>query len=117
MLPKKGNKLHRQGNDNETGVDFNLKIAEALRTELGSTHRSVKTVMHWTGASERAVKNWFAGSHGPSGGHLVALVHNSDTVLKAFLLMAGRNRQILSFRLADLRRCLIESIECIDRPD
>ena len=117
MLPKKGNKLHRQGNGSETGVNFNLKIAEALRAELGSTHQAVKIVMHWTGASERAVKNWLAGSHGPSGGHLVALVQNSDTVLEAFLLMAGRNSQILSIRLADLRRRLIESIECIDRQD
>ena len=73
MLPKKGNKLPQGGRGRHDGVDFNGAIAAALRKELGSTHQAVKTVMHWTGASESAVKTWLAGSHGPSGEHLVGL--------------------------------------------
>jgi hypothetical protein len=41
-------------------------VAHALTRQLGGTHQAVKTVMRWTGASERIVKNWFAGSCGPS---------------------------------------------------
>ncbi len=53
MLPKKGKKLHRQGHDGSGEVKFSKLIAEALRAELGSNHRTIKTVMRWTGqASE-----------------------------------------------------------------
>ena len=115
MLPKKGNKLPSSGRGSDDGVDFNDAIAAALRKELGSTHQAIKIIMQWTGASESAVKTWLAGSHGPSGEHLVALVRNSDHVLKVFLLMAGRNRHLLGIRLADLRSQLVEAIECIDK--
>ena len=73
--------------------------------------------MHWTGASESAVKNWLAGSHGPSGVHLVALVRNSDEVLRIFLLLTGRSKHLLGIRIADLRRHLVATIECIDSLD
>lgn len=94
MLPQKGNKLPqcRAGRDGE--IDFNSAIATALRKELGSTHQAVKAVMHWTGASESEVKTWLAGSYGPNGEHLVALVRNSDEVLKIFLLLACRSKHL-----------------------
>ena len=117
MLLKKGNKLPQGGRSSDDAVDFNGAIAAALRKELGSTHQAAKTIMHWTGASESAVKTWLAGSHGPSGEHLVALVRNSDQVLKVFLLLADRNKHLLGIRLADLRSHLVETIECIDRPN
>lgn len=59
MLPKKGKKLHLDEED----MAFAMMIAEALDTDLGRTHQGVKTAMRWTGASERSVKHWFAGSH------------------------------------------------------
>lgn len=115
MLPKKGNKLPQDGRGSDDGVDFNGAIAAALRKELGSTHQAIKTVMHWTGASESAVKTWLTGSHGPSGQHLVALVRNSDEVLHVLLLLAGRNKHLLAIRLANLRSHLVATIECLDR--
>lgn len=117
MLPKKGNKLPQGGRGSNDGVDFNGAIAAALRKELGSTHQAVKTIMHWTGASESAVKTWLAGSHGPSGEHLLALVRNSDEVLQVFLLLADRNKHLLAISLADLRSHLVATIECLDRLD
>ncbi len=117
MLPKKDNKLPPGRGGSYHHLNFNGAIAAALREELGSTHQAVKTVMHWTGASESAVKTWLTGSHGPSGEHLVALVRNSDEVLKIFLLLAGRSKHLLGIRIADLRSYLVETIECIDRLD
>ena len=114
MLPKKGNKLPQGGRGSDNDVDFNGAIAADLSKEIGSTHQAVKTVMHWTGASESAVKTWLAGSHGPSGEHLVALVRNSDEVLRIFLLLAGRNEHLLGVRLAALRSHLVEAIQFID---
>ena len=117
MLPKKDNKLPPGRGGSNHHLNFNGAIAAALREELGSTHQAIKTVMHWTGASESAVKTWLAGSHGPSGEHLVALVRNSDEVLKIFLLLAGRSKHLLGIRLANLRSYLVETIECIDSLD
>jgi hypothetical protein len=65
-------------------------IAAALREELGSTRRMIKTAMRWTGASEKTVKLWLAGQVGPSGPHLVGLARNSDDIFQAFLLLSQR---------------------------
>ena len=114
MLPKKGKKLHPGGSGDGTGLEFGASIAEALRAELGSNHQTVKTVMRWTGASERTVKHWFAGTHGPRGEHLVALSRYSDEVFRVFLLMAGRDPAILSVKIAELRSKLLDVVQHID---
>ena len=70
--------------------DYRKAVAMALHTELGSTHRAIKSAMRWTGASERTVKYWFQGERGPSGEHLVSLVRHSEAVLIAVLTLADR---------------------------
>jgi hypothetical protein len=114
MLPKKGKKLHQDGSGGRDGRDFGGAIAEALRAELGSNHQTIKTVMRWTGASERTVKHWFAGTHCPRGEHLAALSHHSDQVFWAFLSMAGRTPILLSAELAELRSKLLDVVDHID---
>lgn len=108
MFPKKGNKLHRghqgQGRDDE----FRQAVAAALKSDLGTTHQAIKSVMNWTGASERAVKHWFAGSHGPSGHHLAAIARHSDAVLMCFLLAAGRSQLSVGMRWSSIRPLLVE---------
>ncbi|MFA5967906.1 MAG: hypothetical protein WC816_01445 [Sphingomonas sp.] len=111
MFPKTGNK--RPYPHSET--DFAMLIARALNTELGSTHRAVKTVMRWTGASERTAKHWLAGTHAPDGAHLIGLVRHSDEVLGDFLRAAGRGDVVLAVGLVDLRSRLLEMVELIDR--
>jgi predicted HTH transcriptional regulator len=51
-------------------------------------------VRRWTGASERAVKNWLAGTTGPSGDHLLHILRYSDTALE-MILAASRRVQVL----------------------
>lgn len=109
MFPKKGKKLPRGA--------FENGIASALKNELGSTHRAIKTVMRWTGASERTVKHWFAGTHGPNGRHLVVLAYRSDAVLKYFLVAAGRQQLAVGIQLIELREMLVSLIELIDMRD
>src|SRR3546814_16509355 len=78
MFPKKGN-FSLSGHDRENGsTRYAVMIAQALRGELGSSHRATKTLMRWTGASERTAKHWLAGHHGPGGGHLIALLRESE---------------------------------------
>ncbi len=76
---------------------------------------SVKTVMAYTGAGERTVKNWFEGKNGPNGENLVELVRHSDEVLEALLLMAGREDILAGKLLVDARDKLAEMLEIIDQ--
>lgn len=110
-LLKMGKELH----GSLAAADFAGLIAVALRSELGPTHQAIKTAMNWTGASERTVKHWFAGTHGPSGEHLVGLVCHSNMVLQTFLLMAERGPNILGPQLMELRIQLLETVRQIDR--
>ena len=111
MLPKKGKKLHLDEED----VAFAMMIAEALHTDLGRTHQGVKTAMRWTGASERSVKHWFAGSHAPRGRHLVALMRNSNPVLTRILVAAGRRDVLLALEVATLRSRLEAMLALLDQ--
>lgn len=80
MLPKKGRMLHPWNGLARSAKDYAELIADALRQEHGNTHRTVKTIMGWTGASERSVKNWLNGEFGPSGYFLVRLCVKSPAV-------------------------------------
>lgn len=100
-VPKRGTFVHRSGRGDGADVSYAVAIAAALRGELGTTHQSVKSVMRWTGASERAVKYWFSGLRGPNGEHLIALAASSETILKIFLQRAGRQNYMVTPRLAE----------------
>ena len=99
---------------NTAGCRFADVIAETLRETLGGTRASVKTVMAYTGANERTVKNWFEGKNGPSGENLVALLRSCDEVLEALLLMAGREDILAGKLLVDARHRLVEMLKIID---
>ncbi|MBL8643775.1 MAG: hypothetical protein JNK21_07565 [Rhodospirillaceae bacterium] len=90
-------------------------ISAALRYELGSTHQATKTVVRWTGVNERTVKNWIAGTTGPSGEHLVELLRNSEAVFEALLRLAGREPPLVTSRLIDVRGKIWEIVQMIDR--
>jgi hypothetical protein len=93
---------------------FTEVVAGALRREFGGTAASVKSVVRLTGANERAVKNWFAAKNGPSGENLMRLMRQSDEVLEAVLLLAGRQELISARRLAGAREKLKEMLALID---
>jgi len=80
MLPKKGKMLHLWVGLAKSPKDYAELIANALKEEHGDTHRSVKTIMRWTDASERSVKNWLSGESGPSGYFLMRLFAKSAAV-------------------------------------
>lgn len=115
MFPKEGNKLHLQGNERQAGTRFRKAIAAALHSELGSTHQAVKTAMRWTGASDRTAKHWLAGTHGPSGEHLVDLLRNSDEVYNAVLLLADRKTTMSHASLLRLRDHLMAAVHCLQK--
>ena len=114
MFPKKGNVFPNADGEVRLEVNYRQTIAAALRSELKGTHRAVKTTMRWTGASERTAKNWIAGSHGPSGEHLISLMRHSDEVLIGLFTLAGRDEAIVALRLVEMRDRLEETRQLID---
>ncbi len=114
MFPKKGNVLPNADDEVRLEVNYRQTIAAALHRELKGTHRAVKTTMRWTGASERTAKNWMAGSHGPSGEHLISLMRQSDEVLAGILSLAGRGEAIAAVRLVEVRGRLKTALQLID---
>src|SRR5258708_19629472 len=99
MLPKKGKEFPKRDGKGGGGLSYAGAIAAALRAELGDTHQAVKTVMRWTGACERTVKNWFAGTRGPTGEHLLSLARHSNAVLEAFLRLSRREAWVPAVHL------------------
>ena len=95
--------------------DFATVISKTLRNALGGSGAVIKTVMAYTGAGERAVKNWFEAKNGPNGENLIELVRHSDEVLEAFLMLSGREEILTAKKLVDARSTLFEMLELIDR--
>ncbi len=59
------------------------------------------------------MKNWFSGTYGPSGAHLIALARNSDEVLATFLAMAGREDLMVAIKLAEVEEAVAELLEAV----
>jgi len=94
---------------------FAAEIAFALKRSLGDSRSGAKTVAGWTGANEKTVKNWFSGTYGPSGEHLVALTRHSDEVLVTFLAMAGREDLMIAIKFAAAERAIAELLDAVRR--
>ena len=90
MFPKMGKTFPNDGERPKDRLDYRSAISAALSRELGGSHRAVKTLMSWTDASDRTVKNWLSGTHGPSGENLVEILKHSDQAMFALAELTGR---------------------------
>ena len=95
MLPKTGSRLPGAGR-RVTECDYVAAISTALRDELGTTGAASKTIMRWTGASERTARNWMTGVAAPSAPHLMSLMRESDGVLAVVMTMSDRPELVLA---------------------
>ena len=85
MLQKKGRRLPAWKGVLGGREVYAQTIAELLRKEHGDSHRAVKQLMRETDASERTVKHWLSGQHGPDTVYFLRLVASSP-VIRAFVL-------------------------------
>lgn len=85
MLPKKGRKLPTWNGVLSGREAYAQTIAELLHKEHGQSHRTIKLLMRQTQASERAVKHWLSGQHGPDTVFFLRLMVSSP-VIRAFVL-------------------------------
>jgi hypothetical protein len=113
MFPKKGKEFPKSLK-RISPSEFAKAVSAALRDEVGSSHSAAKTVMRWTGASERTAKNWLAGTNGPCGWHLVLLARESDAVMATLLILAGRELNVSALSLISLKAGLMYAVNAID---
>jgi len=113
MFPKSGRKLPKWRN-RPTPSDYAASIAAALREELGTSANAAKTIMKWTGASNRSARNWLNGLGGPAGWHLILLARESSEVMATMLALANRHGLMLGSDLQEIRSALILATGSID---
>lgn len=102
-FPDSGNVFPKRHRREPRKPLFAKLISTALRASLRGQSSSIKTVALWTGANERTVKNWFAGSRAPSGDHFLGLATNSPAVLAAFLAAIHRNDCLVMANIEEAR--------------
>lgn len=115
-FPKKGRSFPSASTLDGVPIDdltFAMVISLALRRAIENTHLNIKTVVRWTGANERTVKNWFSGRYGPSGDHLMVLANHCDEVMEAIIRMTGRKSLLVRVHLDDLERRLMVALSVI----
>jgi hypothetical protein len=98
MVPKSGT-LVPKSRILPSEADLSHAIGQALRAELGASHRAAKTVMAWTGVSSRTARLWLHGTSSPNGRHLILLAMNCRSVLVAMLLLAGHDLAVIGVEL------------------
>ena len=109
MFPKSGNVLPN-GPNALSDMELAAMIGAALRSELGNSHRAAKTIMAWTGASERTARGWLNGEHSPSARHLIALAARSHSVMSLVFSLAGHERAALALDIAAVEEALEASL-------
>src|SRR4051812_20553338 len=99
MFPKSGNEFPG-GTIHPTEAVYAAAIAKALASEIGTSRLATKTVMFWTGSSDRSARHWLNGDHGPGGLHLIQLAKNSTAVMRTVMRLADRQGFELAIELS-----------------
>ena len=114
MVPKSGNRVPKlQISLSES--EFAHAVGEALQLELGASHRATKTVMAWTGVSDRTARLWLHGSASPNGLHLIVLAAHCRPVLATVLRIMGHDKIALAVDLEMVEGQLEMILESIRR--
>ncbi|RWK28713.1 hypothetical protein [Mesorhizobium sp.] len=113
MFPKSGRRLP-PGPNGFTQETYAEMISRALVSDIGSSHLAAKSVMQWTGASERSARHWLHGDYGPGGLHLILLARNSRAVTRAILHLADRDSLELGIEISAARASLMRAAAIVD---
>ena len=98
-----------------TGPKFTAAIAEVLKAEFGNTAGAAKRIGRLTARNERTARNWLEGRNGPSAENLVALMSQSDQVLRVVLELAGKSELTLTTDVVELKRMIGRLLERLDQ--
>lgn len=106
-----------------TDSELAMNIGLALMDELGATRRATKTVMRWTGVSDRTARIWLHGQASPSGANLISLAAESPAVMKLLLQLTGNEDLEIGIQLREVENDLaqilmqIRKFRAVDRAE
>ena len=111
MIPNRGTSVHapRQGSRQQCASS----LACALHEEFADSSNAAKTLMRWTGVSNRGARYWLSGERCPNGWQLILLARNSDCVLRAMLAMCGRQSFGLRLELDAVKLALNQALTAL----
>jgi hypothetical protein len=109
MVPKSGSRLPKK-QILPSGVEFAHAIGTALRGDLGGSHQAAKTVMAWTGVSDRTARAWLNGQSSPSGLHLIGLAAHCHLVMATVLRLTGHGQVALALDLERVEATLEQTL-------
>lgn len=90
-----------------------MHVGLALMAELGATRRATKTVMHWTGVSDRTAQAWLHGKASPSARHLLTLGAHSPAVMRVVLRLSGHDDLEIGIGLKEIEAALMGALELL----
>lgn len=105
MHPKSG-LLLPENNHPLKAIALTDLLKSSLQAELGNSRRATKTVMRWTGVSDKAARLWINGATNPSGIHLVNIMKNSPSTAIKVLELSGYQEVSLTLELRQIETSL-----------
>jgi len=88
-------------------------IGTALRDELGGSRRAAKTIIAWTGVSDRTARAWLNGRTSPSSLHLLAMAAHCQPVMATVLRLTGHEHVAIGINLQAVETGLEQTLAAV----
>ena len=114
MVPKSGSRLPKTL-ISLTDAELAELIGTALRDELGASRRAAKTIIAWTGVSDRTARAWLNGRTSPSSLHLLAMAAHCKSVMATVLRLTGHEQVAVEIDLQAFEEGLEQTLAVVRR--
>lgn len=109
MVPKSGSRLPKS-QISLSDSQLSEFIGLALRDELGGSRRAAKTIIAWTGVSDRTARAWLNGNASPSSLHLLMMAAQCTSVMTTMLRLTGHEHAAISIDLEKIEAGLEQTL-------
>ena len=114
MVPKSGSRLPKT-QISLSDSQLSEFIGLALRDELGGSRRAAKTIIAWTGVSDRTARAWLNGRTSPSSVHLLVMAANCSPVMAIVLRLTGHENIAIEIDLQAVETSLEQTLLAVRR--
>jgi hypothetical protein len=112
MVPKSGSRLPKT-QISLSDAELAELIGTALRDELGASRRAAKTIIAWTGVSDRTARAWLNGRSSPSSLHLLAMAAHCKPVMATMLRLTGHEHVAIGIDLQAVEAGLEQTLAAV----
>ena len=114
MVPNNGSRLPKT-QISLSDVQLAEFIGTALRDELGGSRRAAKTIIAWTGVSDRTARAWLNGRTSPSSVHLLVMAAHCAPVMATVLRLTGHEHVAIEIDLQAVETGLEQTLLAVRR--